>query len=251
MAVVAGVLVATGNSGPHASDVLVPADSGLPSVSAESEPGSDEGTSGALTVTTARPSPSPAARPSPSNQTTTPAGNATPAATRPATTSGYRTPDLVRRYHPAPAQTGGPSGRICGGGGEGDTNGNLNNGYGFCVDGYAAVTPRGHDLILEVCRDSTGPGSLRFPRELEAELVVHDTLDKDRIVWRWSTGHGNDEDVHVLKLETSACWTWTAAWTDVDARGRALEPGRYEVAVTSSADQLHGMPEQRAAFQIS
>jgi hypothetical protein len=251
VALLAGVLVATGSGGPHASDVLVPADPGVPTVSAETQPGSDDATQGSLVAPGARPSPTAAARPSPKDAPRPGPDRASPAATRQPTTSGYRTPNLVRRYHAAPAPTGGPSGRICGGSSSGDTNGGFEQGYGFCVDAYAVSTARGHDLILEVCRDSTGPGSLRFARELEAELVVHDVLDKDRSVWRWSSGHSNAEDVHGLKVETSACWTWTAAWTNVDARGRELEPGRYEVAVKSTADQLRGMPEQRASFQIS
>ncbi|MDT7572739.1 MAG: hypothetical protein QOE05_2913 [Actinomycetota bacterium] len=248
---VAGVALAASGASTHAKDELVPADPDVPSLSIETPPDSDDRTADALTVSTARPSPTAAARPSPSSAAGTRPAGPSPAATRHATTSGYRTPTLIRRYRAAATPTGGPSGRICSGGGEGDTNGNLSNGYGFCVAGYAVTTARGHDLILEVCRDSTGPGSLRFPRELEADLVVHDTSDRDRAVWRWSTGHPNDEDVHVLKLETSACWTWTAPWTDVDARGRQLDPGSYAVAVSSPADQLRGIAEQRAAFRIS
>lgn len=251
MAVVAGVLVAVGGSTPHAADELVPAGPTRPTVSTETQPGSDESATGSLTLASPRPSPSAAARPSPTSTRATAAGPSQATSARsPAPSRGYRTPNLIRRYHAAPPQTGGPSGRICGGGSEAGGNGSISNGYGFCVDGYAVSTSRGHDLILEVCRDSTGPGSLRFPRELEAELVVHDVLDKDRVVWRWSTGHANDDDVHVLKLETSACWTWTAPWTDVDARGRRLEPSDYAVAVKSAADQLRGMPEQRASFRI-
>ncbi|MBK5306766.1 MAG: hypothetical protein JJD92_08790 [Frankiaceae bacterium] len=254
MAVVAGVLVAAGSGSPHASDELVPAGPGNTSRSSvDSSTESENGAPGSLTVTTARPTPTGTAQPRATSTTSgqAPRATASPTARAGTSTGGYLTPNLVRRYHPAPPQTGGPSGRICGGGGDGNTNGELNSGYGFCVDAYATRTPRGHDLVLEVCRDSTGPGSLHFTRELEAELVVHDVLDQDRVVWRWSPGHANDEDAHVLKVETSGCWTWTAQWTDVDSRGRELETGKYEVAVDSTAEQLRAQPEQRAAFTIS
>jgi hypothetical protein len=126
----------------------------------------------------------------------------------------------------------------------------MNDGSGFCVTAYAHESSRGHELVLEVCRDSTGPGSMRFSGRNEAELVVHNVLDQDRVVWRWSVGHPDTDDAHTLQLETSACWTWTAPWTDVDGSGRALEDGTYEVAVTSTAQQLRGRPAERARFSV-
>ena len=162
---------------------------------------------------------------------------------------GYRTPDLVRRYRPAPPQTGAPAGRICSGSSEGSTGG-VTNGTGYCVTGVVTETARGHDLVVEICRDSTGPGRLRFPRELEVDLVVHEPADKDRAVWQWAAGRTNELDAHALDLETSACWTWTAAWTDVDRAGKPLAEGEYELQVAGHATEVRSVDAVRVPFTI-
>jgi hypothetical protein len=255
VAVAVGAAVVLGPGTTGASDSLVPAT--RPSATSTPSPGDPD-----ATAAPAGPSPepapstspgasaSPAAAPEPAGGSPAPAEQQAPAPEATPAGTSYRTPDLTRRYQPAPPTTGGPAGRICGGGSEYGGNG-LTNGTGYCLAGYAVATERGHDLVVEVCRDSTGPGRLRFPRELEADLLVHDPSSEDRVVWQWSAGRSNDQDVHSLDVETSACWTWTAPWTDVDAQGRALDPGRYELEVRSRADEVRTYQAERVAFTVS
>jgi hypothetical protein len=109
-------------------------------------------------------------------------------------------------------------------------------------------TARGHDLSLVVCRDSTGPGQLHYTRRREADLVV---LSAGKPVWQWSAGHEDVADQHVLSVDAEGCWTWTAPWTDVDGRGRGLEPGDYTLAVSTPASELRAFDGQEVAFSIN
>jgi hypothetical protein len=118
----------------------------------------------------------------------------------------------------------------------------------WCVTPYAVRTSDGHDLRIEVCRDSTGPGALSFGRRLEVDLVV---LDGTKPVWRWSAGQPDATAPHGLDVGTDGCWSWTAAWTDVDAAGRPLDPGGYTLSVASTARELDGYPPQDVTFRVS
>jgi hypothetical protein len=257
-ALVAGTLAAVGSGTNGASDELVPADpppvvpstsAGPPRVGATTAPrGKAPLLPSALPLAPGGSAEAPARVTEPDPKPERPATDPPPDVV-------YRTPDVVRRYTPAPPEPApgpsrGPAPRVCGGSSDGTGSGELNTGYGFCPLAYAPATEQGHDLVLEICRDSTGPGSLHFSRLHEVELVVRDAQNPERVVWRWSTGHADASRPHVLETETSACWTWTVAWTDVDARGRQLEAGRYELAATTTARELGGHPTQVVAFAV-
>jgi hypothetical protein len=109
-------------------------------------------------------------------------------------------------------------------------------------------TARGHDLAIEVCRDSTGDGTMTFSRRNEVDLVVS---RGGTAVWRWSTDHPDERAVHTLAVEKNSCWVWTARWTDVDARGRALASGSYTLSVTAAARELSGFTEKTETFEVS
>ena len=250
LAVVAGAVVVAGGTSTGAQDQLVPAErpTATPTASA---PGPAPRASAPATVTRpggavgARPAPAGSRAPAPTLLPRRPSPSPSPVYAVPADPGGYRTPEVVRRYVP-PSTGGAPAGRICSGGGD------SRDGFatGYCVSAYAPETSRGHELVLEICRDSTGPGRLRFPRELELDLVVHDPSDKDRVVWQWAAGRSNDQDPHTLSLETGGCWTWTASWTDVDRRGRPLEIGPYELAAVGFATETRNNPAGRVAFDV-
>ena len=250
VAVVAGATIVLSGSSTGASDTLVPA--APPSASTTPSPGGPEQEASSRPSPAAAPSASPdggdraSQAPAPPTAGESPAPGQEPApepAARPAGTP-YRTPDLVRAYR-RPARSSG-SGRICSGG-SGDTGGALET--GLCRAAYAPATSRGHDLVFEACADSTGPATLHYDRALEAELVVRDA-PSGRTVWRWSAGHSDLDDPHVLQVEQDGCWTWTALWTDVDAGGVPLEPGRYELVATGRARELVGYPAEVAAFTV-
>ena len=250
VALVAGAIVATSNGGPSATDQLIPANAPTPSaVPSASRPAPEP-----TPTTPSRPgaalvSPSPSPVPAPPLLPRRASASPSPARVVAADPGGYRTPDLVRRYQRAPSPSGGPAGRICSGGAD-SSSGGITSAAGYCLDGQVVRTARGHDLVVRMCRDSTGGGRLRFPRELEADLLVRDPDDRDRVVWQWAAGRTNDSDPHGLNLEASACWTWTAPWTDVDRTGRPLAGGLYELEVVSHATELRTSRADRISFSV-
>ena len=168
-------------------------------------------------------------------------GNAHPTA-RPAKPP-YRSPDLVRRYTPPPAA---PGARLCGDAVSG-TGTTVQRAPDWCTTAIATETSSGHELSLEVCSDSAGGGPLHFDRRREAELVVRDSSG---VLWRWSLGHPDASSVHALSTEPNACWTWTAAWTDVDSSGQRLDPGRYTLEVASQARELRTVAASTTTLQV-
>jgi hypothetical protein len=118
----------------------------------------------------------------------------------------------------------------------------------WCQYASLVQTPRGHDLVAEVCRDATTDGSLTFGSVLEVELTVAD--DKGRAVWTWSAGRDALADPHVLAVQRGHCWDWTAPWTDVDGQGRPLPSGGYLLVVGSDARELDGAPPGTTSFVV-
>jgi hypothetical protein len=117
----------------------------------------------------------------------------------------------------------------------------------WCYTAQVTKTAAGHDLSVQVCRDSTGAAQLHYARRLEADLtVVYGT----HTVWRWSTGHADAQEPHVLDVAADACWTWTARWTDVDSNGDALPRGDYTLSVSSPATELRAFASPSTRFSI-
>jgi hypothetical protein len=116
------------------------------------------------------------------------------------------------------------------------------------VGAVATATDRGHNLTIEICRDSTGPSQLTFARRNEVDLAV---LAGDKTVWRWSVGHADAAAAHTLAADADSCWSWTAPWTDVDASGRRLESGSYALSVTSTAREVSAVDPQQVTFRVS
>jgi hypothetical protein len=252
---VAGVVAASGGGSTHAEDQLVPAHNPK-AASASPEPAAVRRRGGAGAPTAG---PAPAARAdalpgtlagAPPAAGTSDSGKNTGSGQAPQ--RGYRTPPLRRTYLPAPPQSApntqqGPGGRICsvayddsGRGGAVTTD--------WCLTPHVTSTAHGHDLTIEVCRDSTGPGQLTFSRQSEVDLAV---LAGSKTVWRWSVGQPDAAQPHSLQTAADSCWSWTAPWTDVNAAGRALPRGSYTLAVTSAAGELQALHAQTTAFSIS
>jgi hypothetical protein len=210
-----GVLAAAGTGTTHARDELVPA---------------------VLPTSQASPTIAPADPP----EASLPGPRRTPS-----------TPPLVREYRTAPppstpSTSSGPSATVCGPAVEGSHTGDVQPTTDWCEGVAADTSARGHDLTIRVCRGQTA-GRLTFAHTLEAELEV---LSGETTVWRWSTGHPDVVQRHTLEVAAGACWSWTAAWTDVDARGARLRPGTYTLRVSSRADEVHALMPRTKSFEI-
>jgi hypothetical protein len=255
LVLLAGVVAANGTGSNHAEDQLIPArkptSAALPTpASAVAPPGTSPvtgpgntqavppgsaGAGGAVAST----GPAPATR-----------AEGDKAANRTSPT-GYRTPTLRRTYRPAPPPSPstqqGPGGRLCGAS-YNDSQNQTALTTDWCLTPIATASTRGHDLTVEVCRDTTGPGRLTFSRQQEVDLTV---TSGNRIVWQWSRDQPNAAGKHTLDAAADGCWSWTAPWTDVDAGGRRLAGGSYTLIVTSSAAELQALGPKRTTFSIA
>lgn len=196
------------------------------------------------------PSAEPAARPSASPSTATTVGGAAPSAPVPSPSpdvhgaARYTTPPIALSYRPDTTKTNQPA--ICQGASS-DDNAAVHQKLGWCLRAKVTPSPAGHDLNLEVCRDSTGSGTLNFPSSLEADLSIS---SGSRIVWRWSADHPASASPHARPTATSYCWDWKVAWTDVDQQGRALGHGSYVLSGLSNADELKALNHTETSFTI-
>lgn len=239
VAAFAGGLTLSGGVRLTGQDQLVPA--GVPSRSA---------TPTETVVAGAAPRPVLSAQPAASSTTTPsaalPQATVTPSPTR-GSLSPYRTPELTRTYMPPPALSTPGSVRVCGGTFTGDTEGSTQSRTSWCLTTQAITTKRGHDLRLTLCRDQTGPGTMTFSHGHEVELVVRRGT---REVWRWAAGRPDTGAAHTLQTPATACWEWTAPWTDVDQHGRRLPKGSYSVLAITQAKQIPTLPSDAVAFTV-
>jgi hypothetical protein len=254
LVLVAGVVAASGAGSPHAEDQLVPAGGSTHSPEAQ-PPTLIDGRAPA----TARGG-GIAPQPRPMEGTSAATGNALGSTAGQTSqsgsgssggTSGYRTPALRRTYKPGsgpsvPTTQQGPSPRVCGAQVYGDDDG-FNSSSDWCLAPIVTTTSRGHDLTVQLCRDSTSSGQLTFARTREVELVVR---AGSRTVWRWSTGQPDAAHRHTLDAGADGCWLWTAPWTDVDARGNRLPEGSYTLLVTASATEVTALGAKETSFQV-
>jgi hypothetical protein len=243
MALVAGVVIASGPGSDHASDQLIPA---RPDV----RPATAAPTSvpGQRSHAVSPPGAGQPGAPAPAPTATAAGGSARPrSATTPQPTArpqgAYRTPPLTRSYA-APSPT---DARICEASVTTDGQGTRKR-IDWCITPKVTQTDAGHDLSVVVCRDRTADSTLTFGRNLEADLAIE---HGGKTVWRWSAGHPSVQQTHALSTPAGGCWSWTAAWTDVDHAGRPLPVGSYDLVVVSLADQVSELPEERTTFRIS
>lgn len=171
--------------------------------------------------------------------------SATPQTEESAVPAGYRTPDLARAYSD---RTTFGAVSFCTGSASGSGQDNLQSTVDWCPKAVVTDTVRGHDLDGQVCRDGSSDARLTFARQQEVELTVR--RSDGTVVWRWSAGHADASSPHTLDVAKDHCWDWTAPWTDVDAQGRVLPSGSYELEVTSRADELRTAPVATASFTL-
>lgn len=156
----------------------------------------------------------------------------------------YRAPDLVRTYIARPT----PNGVTVCSGSSSATGSDVQYTVNWCEGGSVASTAGGHDLVGEACRDSSADAQLTYQQTREIVLTVENA--EGRVVWTSTQGRPAHADAHRLTVAREHCWAWTAAWTDVDTRGRTLPSGAYTLVVAHLAQELASAPETRIAFSL-
>jgi len=237
VALVAGVVAASGAGSTHAEDQLVPAHGTTattpPSYAPDAVSQGDAGNAQGAPV--GAPPAAAGQRPAGASVGGQPAAATQPGGAPRGTGSsrGYRTPALRRTYAPPPAP---PDPRFCEASVTDDPGGTHKR-IDWCLTATSTPTTAGHDLVLTVCRDRTTDATLTFGTTREADLVVSLA---GRVLWRWSVGHAASTRPHALAIPAGACWSWTARDTTTyccSKRRLSQIVGTADTATTSPSGQ--------------
>ncbi|HET6818351.1 MAG TPA: hypothetical protein VFH66_14080 [Mycobacteriales bacterium] len=179
------------------------------------------------------------ALPSQGTTGTGPSGTAT-SPTRSGQVSRSQGPTLTRWQS---TYTGGP--RECTGSTYGDSGGTLQSAVGWCAAVTATPLSRGVRLQFQLCRDSTGRGTLTFPGTREVDFAVD---QGSRTIWDWAKLHPGGAGTHQLSANANGCWNWSLLWPDVTQTGASAGHGTFTFVGTSTANEMKGAPEYSATF---
>jgi hypothetical protein len=139
--------------------------------------------------------------------------------------------------------TGSP--RECAGSTYGDSSGTLKNAVGWCLDVFATPLSHGVRLHMQLCRDSTGGGTLSFASTREVDLAIK---QGKRTVWDWAALHPGGSDAHQLSEPANGCMNWSVTWPDITTAGSTAGHGDFTFVGTSTADEMQGNPSESVDF---
>jgi hypothetical protein len=163
------------------------------------------------------------------------------------------TPAPGGRTAPAPAPsltrsqstyTGGP--RECTGSTYGGPDGTFESAVGWCAAVTTTPVSQGVRLRFQLCRDSTGGGSLSFSGSREVDLTVR---QGGKTIWDWAARHPGGPDTHRLSAKANGCWNWSLVWPDVTQTGASAGHGTFTFAATSTANEMKGAPQYATTFR--
>jgi hypothetical protein len=137
------------------------------------------------------------------------------------------------------------SARECAGSTYGDTSGTLKSAVDWCLDVVATPLSNGVQLHVELCRDSTGGGTLSFSGSREVDLAVK---QGKRTVWDWAALHPGGSDAHQLSEPANGCMNWSVVWPDITTAGSTAGHGDFTFVGTSTADEMQGTPRESVDF---
>lgn len=155
--------------------------------------------------------------------------------------AGATQPTLTRwqsTYTEAPA-------RECSGSTYGDGSGSLENSVGWCLEVTAKPVSGGVRLHIQLCRDSTGGGSLSFDGTREVDLAVQQA---GRTVWDWATLHPGSSGPHQFSEPANGCMNWSLVWPGVTTGGESAGHGSFTFVGTSTANEMKGKPNESVDF---
>jgi len=118
---------------------------------------------------------------------------------------------------------------------------------GWCVDAVVRRVSGGEQLTIDVCRDSSGGGTLTFDTTHEVDLMVQ---RNGKTVWDWAHDHPARSDPHQLASAADGCWDWSLVWPDISQTGEGAGHGNFTFIATSMAHELAASPSQSATFTL-
>lgn len=135
--------------------------------------------------------------------------------------------------------------RLCSGSEQGDGSG-LSSSVGWCLTALTQRTSNGVRLTVDLCRDSTGPGTLTFAGSREVDLAV---VRNGKVVWNWAHAHPGRADRHQLSSPANGCWDWSLVWSGQTNDSTAAPRGGLTFVATSTSDDMQGKPSESTTFQ--
>lgn len=123
--------------------------------------------------------------------------------------------------------------------------GTFESAVGWCATAIATSLSDGVRLHLQLCRDSTGGGTLTFSGTREVDLEVR---DGSRTVWDWAKLHPGSAGPHQLSAIANGCWNWSVLWPDVTQSGAPAGHGVFTFVGTSAANEMKGSPDYSTNF---
>ncbi|HET6909499.1 MAG TPA: hypothetical protein VFH54_09190 [Mycobacteriales bacterium] len=118
---------------------------------------------------------------------------------------------------------------------------------GWCFAAVAHRVTSGEQLTVDLCRDSTGSGTLTFDTTREVDLTVQ---RNGKTVWDWARDHPARSDQHQLTAASHDCWDWTLVWPDINQSGANAGHGTFTFVATSTAKELSTGPTQTTTFRL-
>ena len=118
---------------------------------------------------------------------------------------------------------------------------------GWCFAAIARRVANGEQLTVDICRDSTGSGTLSFQTTREVDLTVQ---RGGKTVWDWARDHPAVSDPHQLSAAAHGCWDWTLVWPDITQSGKSAGHGTYTFLATSMAKELDTVSPVSTTFTL-
>lgn len=136
--------------------------------------------------------------------------------------------------------------RVCSGSTSG-TGTQFHSSLNWCLTALAQPARGGTQLTVNLCRDSSGGGSLTFETTSEADL----TVQRDgKTVWDWAYDHPARPSSHTLSSPLNGCWNWSLLWPDTTQSGTSAGHGTFTFVATSTAQELTGGPTTSTTFRV-
>jgi len=83
---------------------------------------------------------------------------------------------------------------------------------------------RGDDFTLKACN----PSSSSFSQQMRAQTYDFEVSRGTSLVWQWSHGKAQPQNVTTVTWKPRECKSWSASWNGTDDLGTPVAPGTYQ-----------------------